>query len=48
MRIISDILESVDARLDEQEEIWILTLGGRAVALLDVVLGNVDTLSNIC
>jgi hypothetical protein len=29
---------------DEQEEIWILAFGGCPVALLDVVLGDIDTL----
>lgn len=33
--------------LDEQEEVRILAFRGRAVALLDVVLGDVDTLSFI-
>ena len=32
------------ANLDEQEEVWILALGGCSVALLDVVLLNIDTL----
>lgn len=34
------------ANLDEQEEVWILTLGGCSVALLDVVLLNIDTLGH--
>jgi len=31
----------------EEEEIWILTLGGRPRTLLDVVVGDVDTLGRI-
>lgn len=33
--------------LDEQEEVRILALRGRTVALLDVVFGDVDTLASI-
>jgi hypothetical protein len=32
--------------LDEEEQIWVLAFGGGPVALLDVVVGNVDTLKD--
>ena len=34
-----------DTHLDEQEEVGILALGSGTLALLDVVVGDVDTLS---
>ena len=39
------MLVIVDAYLDKQEEVRVLALGGGPLALLDVVLGNVDTLA---
>lgn len=35
----------MDTHFDEEEEVWILALRGCSVPLLDVVVGNVDTLS---
>ena len=34
-----------DTHLDEQEKVRILALRSRTVALLDVVLGDIDTLA---
>lgn len=35
--------EFFEAYLDEQEEVWVLTLGGGSSTVLDVVLLDVDT-----
>lgn len=40
-------LEKKNTDFDEEEEVGILALRGCSVPLLDVVTGNVDTLSGI-
>jgi len=45
IRVSTTCQESVE--FDEEEEVGILALRGCSVPLLDVVAGNVDTLSGI-
>lgn len=40
-----DLIEKKDTHFDEEEEVRILALWGCSVPLLDVVAGNVNTLS---
>lgn len=41
---ISQLVNSENAYFDEQEQIGILALGGGSLPLLDVMLGDINTL----